>query len=133
MLSNIDMALDGSGLKRQGFELVKDTNSFTRGSITREAEAAIRNSLAKANALLGGVEPEDPRPTMSKAELAKQEFGEGMYETATSGGTSAGAIATVSNPSVTRNVKKPKKNKNGTAQNAQDSNANLMTGQVIKR
>ena len=133
MLSNIDMALDGSGLKRQGFELVKDPNSFTRGSITREAEAAIRNSLAKAKAMLGGVEPEDPRPTMSKAELAKQEFGEGMYETATSGGTSAGAIATVSNPSVTRNVKKPKKNKNGTAQNAQDSNANLMTGQVIKR
>jgi hypothetical protein len=94
MLSNIDMALDGSGLKRQGFELVKDTNSFTRGSITREAEAAIRNSLAKANALLGGVEPEDPRPTMSKAELAKQEFGEGMYETAT--GMGAASIASVS-------------------------------------
>ena len=61
ILANIDMALDGSGLKRQGFELVKDPNSFTRGSITREAEAAIRNSLAKAKAMLGGVEPEDPK------------------------------------------------------------------------
>lgn len=84
ILARIDMALDGSGLKRQGFELVKDTNSFTRGSITREAEANIRNSLAKAKTLLGGVEPEDPKPIMSKAEWAKQEFGET---------TSAGSVA----------------------------------------
>jgi len=76
VLARIDMALDGSGLKRQGFELVKDTNSFTRGSITREAETAIRNSLAKAKAMLGGIEPEDPKPIMTKAELARQEFGE---------------------------------------------------------
>lgn len=53
-------------------------------------------------------------------------------ETATSGGTSAGAIATVANPSVTRNAKKPKKRK-GIAPNALDSGANLMTGQVLKR
>lgn len=133
MLSKIDMVLDGSGLKRQGFELVKDPNSFTRGSITREAEANIRRMLAKAKAMGATDGPAlDPKPTVNPADIDDSEF-EGMYETATAGGTSAGAIATVSNPSVTRNVKKPKKNKNGTAQNAQDSNANLMTGQVIKR
>jgi len=55
-------------------------------------------------------------------------------ETATSGATSVGggAIATVSNPSVTRNAKKPKKRK-GVAPNALDSGANLMSGQTLKR
>lgn len=61
------------------------------------------------------------------------EPGSCVKETATSGGTSAGAIATVSNPSVTRNAKKPKKNKNGTAPNALDSNTGLMSGTLIKR
>ena len=56
-----------------------------------------------------------------------------VKEDVTSGGTSASSVANVSNPSITRNVKKPKKNKNGTAKNAQDSNSNLMTGQLIKR
>lgn len=46
--------------------------------------------------------------------------------------TSAGAIATVSNPSVTRNPKKPKKRK-GVAPNALDSNTNLMSGKMLKR
>lgn len=57
------------------------------------------------------------------------------YETATAGATSVGggSIATVANPSITRNAKKPKKQKNGTAPNAQDSNTNLMAGTVIKR
>jgi uncharacterized protein YoaH (UPF0181 family) len=63
----------------------------------------------------------------------KKSLRDDIAETATSGGTSAGAIATVSNPSVTRNAKKPKKNKNGTAPNALDGGANLMTGQLLKR
>ena len=134
MLSKIDMALDGSGLKRQGFELVKDPNSFTRGSITREAEIMIRNWLAKAKAMGAELPPAvDPRPTVNPADIDDKEF-EGMYETATSGATSVGGgnIASVSNPSVTRNAKKPKKTK-GVAPNALDSGANLMTGQVLKR
>jgi len=139
ILSNIDMALDGSGLKRQGFELVKDTNSFTRGSITREAEASIRNSLAKAKALLGGVEPEDPKPTMTKAELARQEFG----EEASAGSTGAGDLAAVANPtSANAKIKRDKngvpvapqkKNPDGTAKNALELSNNLMGGKAIKR
>ena len=139
ILARIDMALDGSGLKRQGFELVKDTNSFTRGSITREAEASIRNSLAKAKALLGGVEPEDPKPTMTKAELARQEFG----EEASASSTSAGNMASVANPpSANAKIKRDKngvpvapqkKNPDGTAKNALELSNNLMGGKTIKR
>jgi len=139
ILANIDMALDGSGLKRQGFELVKDTNSFTRGSITREAEAAIRNSLAKAKTLLGGVEPEDPKPIMTKAELARQEFG----EEASAGSTGAGDLAAVANPtSANAKIKRDKngvpvapqkKNPDGTAKNALELSNNLMGGKAIKR
>lgn len=62
----------------------------------------------------------------------KKSLRDDIAETATSGGTSAGAIATVSNPSVTRNAKKPKKRK-GVAPNALDSGTNLMTGQLLKR
>jgi len=64
----------------------------------------------------------------------KKKLRDDVAETATSGATSvgAGAIATVSNPSVTRNAKKPKKRK-GVAPNALDSGANLMSGQVLKR
>jgi len=121
ILARIDMALDGSGLKRQGFELVKDTNSFTRGSITREAEAAIRNSLAKAKAMLGGVEPEDPKPTISKADITDKDFGvgEGMYETT----SSSIAVAPVAVGNTMQ-----KRNPDGTAVNAQDQNTNLMGG-----
>ena len=121
ILARIDMALDGSGLKRQGFELVKDPNSFTRGSITREAEAAIRNSLAKAKAMLGGVEPEDPKPTISKADITDKDFGvgEGMYETT----SSSIAVAPVAVGNTMQ-----KRNPDGTAVNAQDQNTNLMGG-----
>jgi len=58
----------------------------------------------------------------------------GLAETTTSGATSVGGgnIASVSNPSVTRNSKKPKKRK-GVAPNALDSNTSLMSGQVLKR
>tara|TARA_R110000803_G_scaffold33130_1_gene72656 strand:- start:1746 stop:2342 length:597 start_codon:yes stop_codon:yes gene_type:complete len=82
--------------------------------------------------------PNHPKVPQVKAELAKlkpmlAKAQAGMSETITSGGTSASSVANVSNPSITRNVKKPKKNKNGTAKNAQDSNSNLMTGQLIKR
>jgi hypothetical protein len=64
----------------------------------------------------------------------KKSLRDDVTETATSGATSVGggAIATVSNPSVTRNAKKPKKRK-GVAPNALDSNASLMSGQVLKR
>ena len=82
--------------------------------------------------------PNHPKVPQVKAELAKlkpmlAKAQAGISETITSGGTSASSVANVSNPSITRNVKKPKKNKNGTAKNAQDSNGNLMTGQLIKR
>jgi hypothetical protein len=82
--------------------------------------------------------PNHPKVPQVKAELAKlkpmlAKAQAGISETITSGGTSASSVANVSNPSITRNVKKPKKNKNGTAKNAQDSNSNLMTGQLIKR
>jgi len=67
----------------------------------------------------------------------------GLSETATAGGTSAGAIASVANPpAANAKIKKDKngvpkapqvKNPDGTAKNAQDVNLNLMGGKTIKR
>jgi len=53
-----------------------------------------------------------------------------ISETASAGGMSAGAVASVANPSVAR--KKPKKRK-GIAPNALDSGDNLMGGKTIRR
>jgi hypothetical protein len=53
-----------------------------------------------------------------------------MTETSSAGGTSAGAVATVANPS--SKPKKQKKNKNGTVKNALDGDS-LMGGVVAKR
>jgi hypothetical protein len=52
-----------------------------------------------------------------------------IMETASAGGTSAGAIAAVANPGTA----KKKKNKNGTVKNALDTNDNLMGGAAVKR
>lgn len=66
-----------------------------------------------------------------------------VAETATAGGTSAGAIAAVPNPKSARSkVTRDKyglpvapqiKNKDGTAKNAQDVDMNLMGGGTVKR
>lgn len=53
-----------------------------------------------------------------------------ILETASAGGSSAGAIATVPNPGT--KPKTQKKNKNGTVKNALDGDS-LMGGQVAKR
>jgi len=55
-----------------------------------------------------------------------------MIETASAGGSSAGAIAVVANPKSKKNTNQ-KKNKNRTAKNALDSKDNLMGGAVVKR
>jgi|TARA_B110000046_G_C12769922_1_gene304467 hypothetical protein len=52
-------------------------------------------------------------------------------ETATSGGTSAGAVASVANPTVARSKKKPKMQK--PTDNALNKNTNLFTGTTLKR
>jgi hypothetical protein len=54
-----------------------------------------------------------------------------IKETATTGGTSAGNVS-VGAVYPNKSVKQPK-NKNGTAKNALDMKANLMTGGSIKR
>lgn len=66
-----------------------------------------------------------------------------ITETATAGGTSAGAVASVANPRAAKQkVKRDKngvpvapqqKNKDGTAKNALDSNLNVMGSKPIKR
>jgi hypothetical protein len=54
-----------------------------------------------------------------------------LLETATGGGTSAGNIAV--GPVYNNKPAKTLKNKNGTAKNALDLKANLLTGGSIKR
>ena len=67
-----------------------------------------------------------------------------VNEEATAGGTSAGNIASVPNPTAAHSKPKKRgkygapeapqlKNADGTAKNAQDVNANLMGGKTIKR
>lgn len=67
-----------------------------------------------------------------------------ITETATAGGTSAGAIASVANPVAAHSKPKKKgkygapeapqkKKKDGTTQNALDVSNNLMGGKTIKR
>ena len=56
----------------------------------------------------------------------------GVSETASAGSTSAGAVAAVANPKAANT--KQKKNKDGTAKNAQDQpGGNLMGGGAVKR
>ena len=67
-----------------------------------------------------------------------------LGETATAGGTSAGAIASVANPTAAHSKPKKrgkygapeapqKKNPNGTAKNALDVDNNLMGSKLLKR
>jgi len=66
-----------------------------------------------------------------------------IVETASAGGTSAGAVASVANPIAAKAKAKldkngipiapQKKNKNGTAKNALDVNDNIMGGRPVKR
>lgn len=67
-----------------------------------------------------------------------------IKETATAGSTSAGAIASVANPTAAHSKPKKKgkygapeapqlKNPDGTAKNAQDVDKNLMGGKTIRR
>ena len=140
MLAKVDMLLQGTGIKRNGFQLIKDPapQGSVRGSITQEAIDAIKATLAKAKAM-GATEPEDPKPIMTKAELARQEFG----EEASASSTSAGNMAAVANPtSANAKIKRDKngvpmapqkKNADGTAKNALELSNNLMGGKAIKR
>lgn len=125
LLSKIDSVLDGSGLKRQGFELVKDPNSFTRGSITDEALTMIKNMLAKAQAM-GATDSPDPKPIMNPADVDDKEF-EGMYET-----TTASAIA-VAPVGVSGMQSRSMRNKDGTIKNALDVDVNIMGGHKPKK
>ena len=83
---------------------------------------------------------------MRKYEIRKKEMkiSDIVNETATAGGTSAGAIASVANPPSAHFKPKKrgkygapeapqKKKKDGTAQNALDLSNNLMGGKAIKR
>jgi hypothetical protein len=67
-----------------------------------------------------------------------------VNEEATAGGTSAGAIASVANPTAAHSKPKKRgkygapeapqlKNSDGTAKNAQDVDKNLMGGKTIRR
>jgi hypothetical protein len=76
-----------------------------------------------------------------KGGTASRGIDRGIGETATAGATSAGSVASVSNPQ-SKPAKKGKygapeapqhKNKDGTAKNALDTASNLMGGKPIKR
>jgi len=140
MLAKVDMLLQGTGIKRNGFQLIKDPapQGSVRGSITQEAIDAIKATLAKAKAM-GATEPASVKPTMNPADVPNSAF----TEEASAGSTSAGNMAAVANPtSANAKIKRDKngvpvapqkKNPDGTAKNALELSNNLMGGKAIKR
>jgi len=130
MLAKVDMLLQNTGIKREGFKLVKDPapQGSVRGSITQEAIDAIKATLAKAKAM-GATEPVDPTPTINPADITDKDFGvgEGMYET-----TTASAIA-VAPVGVGNMQSRSMRNKDGTIKNALDVDVNIMGGHKPKK
>ena len=142
MLAKIDTVLQSAGIKRDGFKLVKDTQSGVRGSITPEALAMVKATLVKAETIANqnGIEPSpDPKSIINPADVPDSAF----TETATAGSTSSGSMATVANPaSANAKIKRDKngvpmapqkKNADGTAKNALELGNNLMGGATVKR
>ena len=140
MLAKVDMLLQNTGIKRNGFTLVKDpaAQGSVRGSITQDAIDNIKATLAKAKAM-GSAEPSAVKPTMNPADVPNSAF----TEDATAGATSSGNIASVANPPAAKQkikrdkngvpVAPQKKNPDGTAKNALELSNNLMGGKTIKR
>ena len=140
MLAKVDMILQNTGIKREGFKLVKDpaAQGSVRGSITSEALAMIKNVLAKVQAM-GAAEPSAVEPTMDPADVPNSAF----TEEATAGATRSGNMASVANPPAAKQkikrdrngvpVAPQKKNPDGTAKNALELSNNLMGGKAIKR
>ena len=140
MLAKIDMLLQNTGIKREGFKLITDPapQGSVRGSITQEAIDAIKATLAKAKAM-GATEPASVKPTINPADVPNSAF----TEEASAGSTSAGNMAAVANPtSANAKIKRDKngvpvapqkKNPDGTAKNALELSNNLMGGKAIKR
>jgi len=141
MLAKVDMLLQNTGIKREGFKLVKDPKpqGMVRGSISQEAIDMVKATLAKAKAM-GATDSPDPKPIMNPADVPNSAF----TEEATAGGTSAGSIASIASvPGAKRKVSKKGKygapkapqatNADGTAKNAQDMDTNLMGGATVKR
>jgi hypothetical protein len=92
MLAKVDMLLQNTGFARKGFEIVKAPQQGSiRGSITDEALDAIKATLAKAKAM-GATEPEDPIPTISKADITDKDFTESQAEVYVIGDSHAKAM-----------------------------------------
>jgi outer membrane murein-binding lipoprotein Lpp len=85
MLAKVDMLLQNTGIKRKGFQLIKDpaAQGSVRGSITQDAINNIKATLAKAKAM-GASEPATVKPTMNPADVPDSAFAET---------TSAGSVA----------------------------------------
>jgi hypothetical protein len=85
MLAKVDMLLQNTGIKREGFKLVKDPKpqGMVRGSISQEAIDMVKATLAKAKAM-GATDSPDPKPIMNPADVTDKDFNET---------TSAGSIA----------------------------------------
>ena len=140
MLAKVDTLLQNTGIKREGFKLVKDPTGQgnVRGSITQDAIDNIKATLAKAKAM-GATEPTAVDSTMNPADVPNNAF----TEDATAGATSSGNIASVANPQAAKQkikrdkngvpVAPQKKNPDGTAKNALELSNNLMGGKAIKR
>jgi len=140
MLAKVDMLLQNTGIKREGFKLVKDPRAqgMVRGSISQDAIDMLKATLAKAKAM-GATDAPDPKPTMDPADVPNSAF----TEEATAGATSSGNIASVANPPAAKQkikrdkngvpVAPQKKNPDGTAKNALELSNNLMGGTAIKR
>ena len=140
MLAKVDTLLQNTGIKREGFKLVKDPTGQgnVRGSITQDAIDNIKATLAKAKAM-GATEPTAVDSTMNPADVPNNAF----TEDATAGATSSGNIASVANPPAAKQKIKrdkngvpfapQKKNPDGTAKNALELSNNLMGGKAIKR
>tara|TARA_B110000503_G_scaffold55607_2_gene89278 strand:- start:1869 stop:2366 length:498 start_codon:yes stop_codon:yes gene_type:complete len=85
MLAKVDMLLQNTGIKREGFKLVKDPRAqgSVRGSISQDAIDMLKATLAKAKAM-GATDAPDPKPIMNPADMTDKDFNET---------TSAGGIA----------------------------------------
>ena len=77
MLAKVDMLLQNTGIKREGFKLVKDPKpqGMVRGSISQEAIDMVKATLAKAKAM-GATDSPDPKPIMNPADVTDKDFNE---------------------------------------------------------
>ena len=116
----------GRGHDHRGLEqeLAHETNNYAVSSNGRTVK--VFGSRQEANRMATNMERKYP-----DRKIGVHETGAPISESATAGGTSAANVAI--GPVYKNKPAKAAKNKDGTVKNAQDMDANLLTGGSIKR